>query len=125
MSEDLDVQDRPFHAITFAEAEAKSPRIARLAEEVRRALISQQVWSKCEPYLYGTAKTGSSQFNHANVVREILQWDTSVNQKRIHSFGFTDMALWKVVDRQLKNHFEMNRGVIAGLLEDRSAEEAA
>jgi hypothetical protein len=117
-------EERSVRAITFAEAEAKSPRIATLSEEVRRALLSNEVWTACEPYLYGTAQTGSTQFNHANVVREIRAWDKRVNRGRIGHYGLTDMALWKVVDRQLKHHFDMSRGTIVGLLEDKRSDAA-
>jgi hypothetical protein len=115
----------PFHPISFAEAEERNPRIRRLGDEVRRALLNPAVWLVCAPYLYGTAKTGSTQYNHANVVREVREWDRKANHSHIANYDLSDKALWNVVYRELGHVFKVQRGMIVDVLEYKKDQPAA
>lgn len=104
-------------AITFREAAAETPRTKALSQHVYDALLKDDVWSQIDDYVRGIAPTGSVQYNHANVVRILRQWDKEENHGLISSYDLTDKALWNVIAKVLRYHFDLSRGIVVGLLE--------
>ena len=120
MNDRTKIEMKLAQSISYADARSRSPKVPRLAEHVDRALKDDDVWKACQPYLFGISRTGSTQFNHANIVRELRAWDAEHNGGIINASGLSDVAIWHVAERQVRKAFVMNRGIIVGLLEQQA-----
>lgn len=108
-------------AFSFKNVESSRAKPAVVSEAVRQVLRDDDFWATIEPYLLPPGICGSKNYDQANVVRDLLEWDEANNNGTIAGFGLSDRHLWGVIYRELpKAGFLTSHGRIIGLLEDRS-----
>jgi hypothetical protein len=84
--------------LSFVDAEAGLAKPTVLREEIRKACRdSKNFWDKALPFLTPPGVCGSSAFDHAKVMFDLLDWDAKHNNKRIAAFHVVPRVLW--------NHF--------------------
>lgn len=110
---------------TFAVVESHTAKPAVARELVARTLRNDACYLECLPYLSPPGKTGSSQFDHCEVVNIVLAYDAKEVGAPILRYmvnnSMSKVQLWKVIERTLRGAgFEMARGRVVGVLEDKS-----
>ncbi len=111
--------------MTFKDAALESPITKQLSQRIYDSLLNDELYAELDPYLRGTAPTGSTQYNHAYAVRILREWDRKNGSQVIANSDMTDKAMWNMMQRVLRYHFHMERGVVMGLLEKKPAKSEA
>jgi hypothetical protein len=102
---------------SFRDALARKGSPDTIRAEISKAFSDPELWAKVEPLLALPGLCGSRQFDHAFVVRELLDWDKQRNHKRIEKMKLAPFALWRQIAVVLKKVYEMRGGRIVGALE--------
>lgn len=103
---------------SLQEAVNKTASPKRIRELVLEGLLA--IWDDAERFVAPPGVCGSTQFDHANVVRDLLEWDAEHNEGKIAGFELPQSVIWSHCNAVLGRHFKMHRGRIVGLLEDKN-----
>ena len=103
---------------SFAQAEAKTISPKALRDHIRTGLRDEKVWASVQPYLTPPGVCGAQSFDHANVVRDLLAWDSAENGGALAAFKQPQRVLWNHIYVVLGSVYATNNGRVIGLREN-------
>jgi hypothetical protein len=122
----------------YAAIRANQPQpSANIRQAVQWVIDLDGTYAACEPSLLPPGTTGSTQFDHCIValniknaakahIAEAEKLDRSPNPNALIVAGLSEVLIWKYAQIVLRQSgFDIRRGRIVGLLEDRSDEETS